>query len=330
MKHSSRSAFPPVAAGQDGPATRGPRMAAEDAADPLVASLVAAAQDYAIITLGPGGRILSWNTGAERINGYLAAEIIGRSFDVLYPADEVERGSPRTHLAEAATGGRLRYEGWQLRADGSRFWAEVVITALHDAQGQLQGFGQIVRDATRTRMFQRELMRQALHDPLTGLPNRALLLDRLGKALVRLQRQRGSVAVFFVDLDRFKEINDSLGHLAGDQLLIGVAKRLRSAVRAQDTVARLSGDEFIVLCEGLDAELTATLIAERLTAGLAPPMTLDGDTVAVLASIGIAVTDSAAVEPETLLREADMAMYQAKRAVPRERVHFELLHREGG
>ena len=303
-------------------------MAGEQAADPLVASLVATVQDYAIITLDTEGRILSWNAGAERINGYPAADIVGRSVEVLYEPDEVEHGHPRAQLAEAAEAGRLRCEGWRVRADGSRFWAEVVITALYGPDHQLQGFGQIARDSTRSRMFQRELMRQALHDPLTGLPNRALFLDRLGKALARMQRLGGTVAVFFLDLDRFKDINDSLGHQEGDQMLIAVAERLRSAVRSQDTVARLSGDEFVVICEGMHDDSMATVIAQRLAAALAEPVMLGGKTVPMLASIGIAVTDNAQAEPEDLLREADTAMYKAKRAVQRNQVHFELLRRE--
>ena len=328
MKGSAPPARSTVAAGGGGLSSRGPCMGGDNPADPLVTSLIVAVQDYGIITLDPAGRVLSWNVGAERLTGYRAAEIVGRSLEVLYPTEDVTHGRPRIHLSEAAAAGRLRYEGWRVRADGSRFWADVVLNALYDHHQQLQGFGEIVRDSTQNRMFQRELMRQALHDPLTGLPNRALLLDRLGKALTRLKRLGGTVAVFFVDLDRFKEINDSLGHQAGDQVLVTVADRLRSAVRTQDTVGRLSGDEFVVLCEGLHAELPATVIAQRLVAALAVPMPVSGQSIPVSASIGIAVTDSAEDEPETLLREADLAMYKAKRTVSRDRVHFELLHRE--
>ena len=299
-------------------------MAGNDAPDPLVALLVAVVKDYAIITLDTDGRVLSWNAGGERIKGYRAADIVGRNFEVFYTPEDVGRGRPLAHLAEAAAAGRLRYEGWWVRADGSRFWADVVITTLYDHHDQLQGFGTIVRDSTQSRMFQRELMRQALHDPLTGLPNRALLLDRLGKALARLQRLGGRVAVFFVDLDRFKQTNDSLGHQAGDHVLVAVADRLRSVLRTQDTVARLSGDEFVVVCEGLHAELTATVIANRLAAALAEPVVLGENVIPTWASIGIAVTDNPEDEPEALLRDADMAMYKAKRATRRDRVHFEL------
>lgn len=188
----------------------------------------------------------------------------------------------------------------------------MVLTTIYDGNGALQGFGKIFRDDTASRRFQKELMRRALHDPLTGLPNRALLLDRLSKGLARLQRRQESVAVLFVDLDGFKAINDRLGHQAGDAVLVAVAERLRAALRIQDTVARLSGDEFVVLCEGLPVQPTAGEIAQRLATALAEPVVLGTEHVLVSASIGITVTQDAGHDLEALLREADTAMYHAK------------------
>jgi diguanylate cyclase (GGDEF)-like protein/PAS domain S-box-containing protein len=290
--------------------------------DHLRDAFIARVAEYAIVVLDQVGRVLSWNVGAERIQGYRAEEIMGRSFEVFYSAEDVERGVAGRHLADAAALGHLKYEGWRVRADGSRFWAEVVITAIHGPQGAPRGFGEIVRDSTESRRFQKELMRRALHDPLTGLANRALLLDRIWKALARLERHQETVAVFFIDLDGFKAVNDTFGHQAGDRVLVAVAERLRCVLRSQDTVARLSGDEFVVLCEGLHASLTAGDIGDRLAVALSAPMVL-GDRHAVLgASIGGTVTACAGDEPEALLQQADTAMYQAKRAVGGEAVRL--------
>ncbi len=157
-----------------------------------------------------------------------------------------------------------------------------------------------------------ELAHQALHDTLTGLPNRALLMDRLGQALSRVGRHAKALAVLFCDLDRFKVVNDSLGHGAGDDLLVAVAGRLRGVLRAGDTAARFGGDEFVVLCEEIDGERHAVRIAERIVEALARPFPLGDDHVHVHVSIGIAVTDVVSVGAEALVRDADAAMYRAK------------------
>ena len=157
-----------------------------------------------------------------------------------------------------------------------------------------------------------DLARQAFRDSLTGLANRALFMDRLGHALVRTERRADSLAVLFVDLDRFKIVNDSLGHAMGDLLLIEVGRRLRESVRPEDTVARLGGDEFGLMLEGLAGVNGAVDVAERITARLGLPFMVDGREVFISGSIGIAVSPSSQTEPEQLLRRADLAMYQAK------------------
>ncbi len=157
-----------------------------------------------------------------------------------------------------------------------------------------------------------ELAHQALHDGLTGLPNRALLLDRLGQAIARVGRTGTSVGVLFCDLDRFKVVNDSLGHEAGDRLLVSVAERLTEVLRTGDTAARFGGDEFVVLCEDIEGERHAVLVAERIARRLAEPFQLGKDQVHVKVSVGIAVTDRASARPDSLVRDADAAMYRAK------------------
>jgi diguanylate cyclase (GGDEF)-like protein/PAS domain S-box-containing protein len=155
------------------------------------------------------------------------------------------------------------------------------------------------------------LAHQALHDDLTGLPNRALLLDRLGQALARARRQQSTVAVLFLDLDHFKVLNDSRGHAAGDELLQAVAGRLRDVIRPSDTVSRFGGDEFVIITEGVSGGDDATLMGERITKAVEAPFLLSAGEVFVSVSVGIALAGDDAT-PETLLRDADVAMYRAK------------------
>ena len=169
-------------------------------------------------------------------------------------------------------------------------------------------------DVTRRREASARLLHEALHDDLTGLPNRTLLLDRLAQAMRRSQRQDGAAfAVLFLDLDRFKVINDSLGHLVGDQLLIAVSRRLRQCVRPSDTVARLGGDEFALLLEDIDPDHGAEAAARRIHDALGVPVVVGGQEVFTSVSIGICHGDGDYLKPEDLLRDADTAMYRAKR-----------------
>ena len=167
------------------------------------------------------------------------------------------------------------------------------------------------RDEDRKRL-QDELSHQAFHDSLTGLANRALFKDRVDHALKRFQRRRRPLAVFFLDLDRFKAINDSFGHASGDALLIAVSKRLSDCVRGEDTVARLGGDEFAVLVENLAGEAEVRIVAERVKEAFRDPIVIDGRELAVAASIGIALSEAGTETADDLLRNADLAMYRAK------------------
>jgi diguanylate cyclase (GGDEF)-like protein/PAS domain S-box-containing protein len=175
----------------------------------------------------------------------------------------------------------------------------------------LQSMANVLGDALDRFLHEEEIRHRGLHDPLTGLPNRALLIDRLGQAAQRLDRTKGHVALMFLDLDHFKNVNDSLGHRAGDEVLREVAGRLRAAVRPADTVGRLGGDEFVVLCEDVDDEGMAMAIADRLTQAFAAPFRAGGDEHVLGASIGIALLDADG-DAEALLRDADAAMYRAK------------------
>lgn len=170
------------------------------------------------------------------------------------------------------------------------------------------------REASRRR-FQEQLAYQAYHDSLTGLPNRAMLLDRLGAALSRARRQGSAVAVLYLDLDRFKRVNDTLGHEAGDGVLVATAARLTSVVRPYDVVARMGGDEFAIVIEDLAAPLalqTARSLAGRIIADVTRPIQVTDQLSTVGVSIGVAITDTAREDVETILRDADLAMYRAK------------------
>jgi diguanylate cyclase (GGDEF)-like protein len=170
----------------------------------------------------------------------------------------------------------------------------------------------IARDIRERKAFEAQLADQALRDPLTGLANRTLLVDHVANVLMRARRRPSRAALLFLDLDRFKVINDSLGHAAGDEVLRVVGRRLLALVRPSDTVARLGGDEFVVLSEGVSGLADAELISERIALALAAPVHVGGTDVVVSASVGIAMIDDPSVDPETMVRDADVAMYRAK------------------
>jgi diguanylate cyclase (GGDEF)-like protein/PAS domain S-box-containing protein len=167
------------------------------------------------------------------------------------------------------------------------------------------------------------LERQALHDPLTKLPNRTLLMDRARQAMSRLYRSPGVLAMLFIDLDKFKAVNDNLGHDVGDRLLISVSERLSELMRESDTIARLGGDEFVILAEELENEGEAVALAGRVLDALEEPFPLGTAEVAMLASVGISIAQDSETDPEAMLREADLAMYKAKGAGGRRLTMFD-------
>jgi diguanylate cyclase (GGDEF)-like protein/PAS domain S-box-containing protein len=234
------------------------------------------------------------------------AEVAGPFAEVVDPAD---RAAAKMAAADALAGTATRCELRISCGDGIARWFDGAFSPLPDDDGG--GVLVVLHDVTDRRRFEAELRHQALHDALTGLPNRVLLMDRLDQSLSRGRRRNSPPALLFVDLDHFKTVNDSLGHGAGDQLLRAVADRLRGAVREEDTVVRLGGDEFAVLIEAPANAGGPETVADRLLQMLRPPFDLAGSRVAVSASIGIATADLTS-DGAALLREADLAMYRAK------------------
>ena len=294
-------------------------------------SAIVESSSDAIIGIGLDGTIVSWNSGAERLYGYSAAEVTGQHIRILAssPATDEEISDI---LRRVALGQRVQgLETVRRHKDGSLVDISLAVSPVYDDDGTLSGFSSIARDDSARKEAQRALSHQALHDALTGLPNRVLLQDRLQQALARSGGHDVQVAVLFLDLDDFKLVNDGLGHLAGDDILVQVAHRLRNTIRAEDTVARFGGDEFVIICEVSTAE-AAIEISQGLLRVLEAPFRLDGqdagEGMRIGASIGLVIAAQDAA-PEALLQDADTAMYRAK-AQGRDRVElFDVTMREG-
>ncbi len=277
---------------------------------------IEAAND-AFVGVDDRGHITEWNAAAERMFGWTTAEILGRPvLDTLIPEDRRERyAAALTGWADIVQAGHALPEHWELPAlhrDGRVFTIEMsVVTSMDEEVRHLRAF---VRDITARKALEQRLAEQAVTDALTGLPDRTVLLDRLSDDLHRLTGSNGVVGVLFIDVDRFKSVNDELGHDAGDQLLVSVADRLRGAVRPADTVARIGGDEFAVVCGDLTSEDDALLVAERILAALDAPLPLGEERYEVRVSIGISLSQDPGTKPDALVRRADMAMYRAKKS----------------
>lgn len=255
--------------------------------------------------------LVSDSLAADNTNGYSAQEMIGKSdFDVF--SDEHAQSALEDEQRVIQTGkpivAKIERETFHDRPDA---WVSTTKLPLRDVDGRVVGTFGISRDVTAQVLAERALAHQALHDSVTGLPNRLALMDRLSQALVSLDRNNGRVALLFVDIDNFKSINDSLGHEAGDRVLVEVGRRLGRICRRSDTVARFGGDELVLLC-ALRADDDVRLIASRAVRAIGKRFAADGDDLSVTASIGVVVTSDSAADPGMLLQQADIAMYEAK------------------
>jgi diguanylate cyclase (GGDEF)-like protein/PAS domain S-box-containing protein len=262
------------------------------------------------------GRILRANPAYGRIVGHSADDLVTMNVHELTHIDDRDASRDEMRRVVSGVSDSYRIEKRYYHAEGHDIWVSVSVSCVRDRnRDPLYLIGQI-EDITERRALRERLAHAAIHDPLTGLPNRVLFLDRLDRALSRAVRHHRRVAVIFLDLDRFKLVNDSMGHDTGDRLLEAVADRLKLALRPSDTVARFGGDEFVVLCDEVDDQAGAVEVAERLRAMLAQPIVLADGEIFVTASLGIALSGTGHDSAAVLLRDADAAMYTAKEAGP--------------
>jgi len=257
------------------------------------------------------GRIQTVNPAFTAITGYPREEIMGQSLARLAAGDQ-EPAWFQPGWEVMATRGGWRGEIRNRRPDGTIYPVWLSLSAVRDAAGNLSQSVCVFTDISPIKHYQAQLEHLAHHDPLTGLANRTLLGIRLEHALRLAQRQGLLLGLFFIDLDHFKRINDSLGHSQGDALLKAVAERLQTTIRDVDTLARLGGDEFVILAERLQAWEEATVLAQRLILALAPPLRLGNQEMYLSASIGISLYPRDGATVETLLQNADAAMFRAK------------------
>ncbi len=257
-------------------------------------------------------RIVYINDAFLKVTGHRAADVIGRTAQVLVgeqtDLDELDRirGALGRHESVKA---ELIFH----RQDHSYFWADMNTVPIRNEHGQVTHFVSVMREVTERKNAEEQLRRNAFHDPLTGLPNRLRFTERLTQIISRSKQPSGKMfAVLFLDLDRFKVINDSLGHMVGDQLLVAIARRLETCVKKTDIVARLGGDEFTILLDDIQHESAANQVAERIHQELSDPFNLNGYEVFTTVSIGIALSTTDFNHTEDLLRGADIAMYRAK------------------
>jgi len=259
----------------------------------------------------PDNPIIYVNPAFEQITGYRTEDVLGRNVRLLTRDDRQQ-----TALEEIRSALRERREGRAVlrsyRKDGSLFWNELSMAPVQDEDGTVTHFIGVLNDITERKQYEIQLERQANYDGLTGLPNRNLLSDRLRQALTLSRRARREAAVMFLDLDQFNLVNEGLGHSAGDRILKLVSERLVECLRSSDTVARYSGDEFVIVLSGVEKSDYAADVAQRLHEAVSLPIKTDGHEIVLSCSIGISLYPRDGEDEQILLRNADLAMYRAK------------------
>lgn len=263
------------------------------------------------------GNIISWNRGSELLYGYKADEVIGKHVSLLYTKEMYAEFV--THIPTLIKEGEYCSVLSLIKKSGERVLVDLTLSLLRDSKEVPIGIVGYAKDITERKkaedalLEQKNILRhQAHHDALTKLPNRVLFADRLEQGIEKAKRHQSGLALFFIDLDKFKHINDSLGHNVGDSVLKAVAKRLESIIRKEDTLARLSGDEFTIIIEDLVDPEDASVLANKILRTLAEPMYIDDHMLYVAGSIGISLYPKDAKDVQSLLKYADTAMYKAK------------------
>ncbi len=267
----------------------------------------------AVMILDHSNRIVSVNAAFTRITGFSVAEAVGK-VPALLQSRQQDRDFYRDVWNEVVATGQWQGEIWNRHKNGSEYAVWLTIDTIYDTTGEVWRRVALFSDITDNKKADALIWEQAHHDNLTGLPNRRLFFDRLEQGIKTTCREGDHLALLFIDLDRFKEVNDAFGHQHGDELLVEASRRIKEHVRDSDTVARVGGDEFTVILPGLHEEAAAGQIAQKLLEVLNQPFELANEKAFISASIGIAVCPDDASNPQELLKNADQAMYAAKQA----------------
>jgi diguanylate cyclase (GGDEF)-like protein/PAS domain S-box-containing protein len=266
----------------------------------------------AILMLDRERNVVTCNQAFLNLFDYQKSEIEGQSIRIIHPSEESFRDYGKATYPLVERVGSLREEWDLMRKDGTVFSAEIVISPIRSLDGTTTGYICIIRDITERKRAEEELAYMATHDSLTGLPNRTLFSDRLTMALTHARRSKRELAVMLLDLDFFKDVNDSLGHSVGDQLLRAVGSRLSGLLRKSDTIARIGGDEFLLLLPELLQTDYATSLAEKILEAFRAPFVFNSHELHITTSIGIAIFPDDGDNAEILMKNADIAMYRAK------------------
>lgn len=284
-------------------------MSTENLTDIAYRHFIESVKDYAIYMLSVDGCVATWNEGAHRAKGYTRDEVVGKYYGLFYSESEQISELPARNLEIAAKNGKFEGEGWRYRKDGRRFWAHVVIDAIYDEKNTLLGFAKITRDISEHKEVIDKISWMARFDTLTGLPNRVEFFTFVEK--IFLESDYSRVAICTVDLDKFKEINDSEGHLVGDQLLQRVATAVQKVLGPDEIVARFGGDEFVA-AKPYNHESELIDFTDRLYTCFSGKQSFANTEINISASIGVAIYPDDATEINNLISNSDLAMYRAK------------------
>lgn len=272
--------------------------------------LVEGAIGYAIIMISPEGLVRSWNSGAQRMFGYRDDEIIDQPFARFFIDSDRERGLPGKELDLAREEGFATDDRWHVRKDGQLIWISGMVTPIRE-NNQLIGYGKVMRDRTDEKLIEEKMLHLAHFDPLTALFNRSRFYENLNIMLADALKVGNSIAVYAIDLDHFKKVNDNLGHHIGDLLLKQTSERMRECVDSDELIARLGGDEFVIAQTVAQSDDAARL-AQKLVDRLAEPFFIEGREIHIGASVGIAMFPADTNDSLQLLKNADAAMYRSK------------------
>jgi PAS domain S-box/diguanylate cyclase (GGDEF) domain len=280
-------------------------------AEAKLAALIFSASTASIMATDADNRIVAVNPAFTRTTGYELHEVIGKNPRLLQSGRQ-DHAFYQAMWQALAESGHWEGEWWNLRKNGAEYAEQVTMNVVRHHDGSVYRYVKISSDITEKKKLDDQIWRQAHYDTVTSLPNRRLFHSQLAAEIRRCRERRQLLALYFIDLDGFKEVNDTYGHDAGDQLLVQAAQRIARSIRGTDTVARLGGDEFTVMLSGLTDAHRVEPLGRQILDLLAHPFTLDGAEVCISASIGIALYPNDAVDVDDLMKQADQAMYAAK------------------